>query len=268
MLSLNIGPLALSTPHALLLLSAIVAWLLGSLVGRRDKVSVGSALADIFLAAMLSARIGFVLLYFEHYRSNLWGVLDIRDGGFSAWAALAGGLACAGYHLWRYPKRRGPLGAGLLAGAMVWGVSSVWVAQMSTPANALMDEQVTLLDGSATTLRELAGGRPLVLNLWATWCPPCVREMPVLEAAQAQHQDVAFVFANQAEDAMTVTAFLTARSLSLEYVALDPTARLGPMVGSQGLPTTLFFDAQGHQVDAHFGGLSHASLAQRMRHFR
>lgn len=267
MLSFNLGPIALSAPHAVLLAAALVAWLVGTLLGRRREISIGGALADILLVAMLSARVGFVLLYFEHYRDAPWGVLDIRDGGFSPAAALLGGVACAVWQLWRHPEWRRALSGGLLAGAMVLAAGSLLLERMQGPANELLEASVALIDGQTSRLAELAGGRPLVLNLWATWCPPCVREMPVLEDAQARYPDVAFVYANQAEDAATVAQFLASQRLALQHVVLDQGARLAPMVGSRGLPTTLFIDGDGKMVDSHFGPLSRASLASRMRHF-
>ncbi|MGV8189993.1 TlpA family protein disulfide reductase, partial [Pseudomonas aeruginosa] len=59
-------------------------------------------------------------------------------------------------------------------------------------------------------------GRPLVINLWASWCPPCRREMPVLQQAQAENPDVVFLFANQGESAETVRHFLQGENLRLD----------------------------------------------------
>lgn len=63
-------------------------------------------------------------------------------------------------------------------------------------------------------------------------------------------------------------AFLASRGLPLREVLLDADATLGPAVGSRGLPTTLFYDAQGRQVDAHFGVLNAAALESQVRRLR
>lgn len=47
-------------------------------------------------------------------------------------------------------------------------------------------------------------GKPTVINLWASWCPPCRREMPVLSEAQKKYPNVKLIFINQNEDAVTV----------------------------------------------------------------
>ena len=122
--------------------------------------------------------------------------------------------------------------------------------------------------GQALSLAQAARGRPVVVNLWASWCGPCRQEMPMLAAAQQREGEVGFLFVNQGESASAVRAYLTGQSLPLRDVLLDPGSALGPAVGSPGLPTTLFYDARGRQVDAHFGVLNAAALESRLRSLR
>src|SRR5690554_8147761 len=65
---------------------------------------------------------------------------------------------------------------------------------------------LTDIQGNQLTLSDYKG-KPVVVNLWATWCPPCIREMPVLDEAQQANQDIHFVFVNQGEDSAEVTHF-------------------------------------------------------------
>ena len=129
---------------------------------------------------------------------------------------------------------------------------------------ALSEMQVTLLSGESTNLAALADGKPMVVNLWASWCPPCRREMPVLAAAQQRETGISFVFANQGENAATVQRYLSASRLDLANVLLDHDTRLGFVAGSGTLPLTLFYDASGRLVDTHLGELSAASLASKL----
>jgi thiol-disulfide isomerase/thioredoxin len=110
-------------------------------------------------------------------------------------------------------------------------------------------------------------GGPLVINLWATWCPPCRREMPVLESAQRMRPDVTFLFVNQAESMQSVSIFLITQGLTLDNVLFDASGRLGQAVGSMALPTTLFYTADGRLINSHLGELSQASLARALEPF-
>ncbi len=90
----------------------------------------------------------------------------------------------------------------------------------------------------------------------------------MLAAVQQRESTVGFLFVNQGETDSAVRAYLTDQGLPLREVLLDAGSQLGPAVGSRGLPTTLFYDAQGQQVDAHFGVLNAAALESRLRQLR
>ncbi len=121
------------------------------------------------------------------------------------------------------------------------------------------------LDSPATTVRLTSfKGKPTVVNLWATWCPPCVREMPMLQQAQASLPDVNFVFLNQGEPADRVGAWLQARDLQLRNMLIDETRAGVAAFRQSALPMTLFFDAEGQLVSTRIGELSAATLAERL----
>lgn len=133
---------------------------------------------------------------------------------------------------------------------------------------ALSEKQVTLLDGETTTLAVLADGKPMVVNLWATWCPPCRREMPVLAAAQQRERGVSFVFANQGESRAAVVRYLTTSQLDLANVTLDRYSELGSVAGSGMLPATLFYDGRGRLIDTYLGELTAATLEKKLSQMR
>jgi thiol-disulfide isomerase/thioredoxin len=264
-LATNVGPFALPTQLMVLLICAAVAAAIGHFVGRPQKASIGGTLTDMALAAGLAARLAFVALWFEHYRDAPWSIFDIRDGGFTPWAGVLAAILVAIWQGWRHATLRGPLLMGLLAGTLTWIASLAVLRLGEGPTLSDLEEiSFTTLQDKAETLAGLAHGRPLVVNLWATWCPPCRREMPVLAAAQLQVPGVNFVFANQGEYAVTVQKYLAASQLSLANVLLDPGKKLGQQLGSMALPTTLFYDASGRLVDTHLGALSSASLASKL----
>lgn len=275
MLNVNLGPFAVQVSHLLMLASMLVAAGVGHLAGRRQQIGIGDVLIEMAWIALLAARIVFVAIWFDAYRTAPWSILDIRDGGFTAWAGLAAALLAAIWHGWRRATLRKPLILGLTAGALAWGGMSGAVGTFRTSGmpgiankSLLPTMAVTTLAGEPTTLAAIGKGRPMVVNLWASWCPPCRREMPVLAAAQQQETAVTFVFANQGEDGATAQRYLSSGGLRIANVLLDSNAALGREVGSTALPTTLFYDANGRLVDTHLGELSTASLASKLNQLR
>ena len=110
-------------------------------------------------------------------------------------------------------------------------------------------------------------GRPRVINLWATWCPPCRREMPVLAEAARTRPDVTILFINQGEGRAAIERYLTSAGLSLPHVLLDPNAQVSRHYHSVGLPATLFLDDAGHVVDSHAGEISYETLREKLSRF-
>lgn len=265
-LALSVGSLAVPTSLVSLTAALLVAAAVGHWAGRRRHLGIGSTLADMALAAVLAARIAFVATSFDPYRRAPWSMLDVRDGGFIVWAGVVAAVLVGCWQGWRNAPLRKPLLLGLLAGAFSWSLTPGLFRLGSGPTLAdLADVPLTNLQGAPASLVALAGGAPMVVNLWATWCPPCRREMPVLAAAQRREHGVRFVFANQGEGTPTIAQYLVAEQLPLANVLRDPGAALGRKIGSMGLPTTLFYDARGRLVGTHIGALSEASLASNLQ---
>jgi thiol-disulfide isomerase/thioredoxin len=96
-------------------------------------------------------------------------------------------------------------------------------------------------------------GRPVLVNLWATWCGPCVVEMPSLDALagrQASDQGLRIVAISQdsTDGRRKVTDFFTARRFQHLQPYLDSEMGLMFALGLDTLPTTILFDSQGREV--------------------
>ncbi len=121
----------------------------------------------------------------------------------------------------------------------------------------LMNQRFESVRGPATNLRHYVG-RPIVLNIWATWCPPCQRELPLLESAQLTHRNITIVGVDQGEARAHVAAFL-ARVEVTYPILLDRSEVYGAAAGFS-FPTTVFLDASGRIKGVHRGALDAASL--------
>ena len=261
--AINIGPMSFSVDLLATFAAILLATAAANQVARASGVRVESTLWMVIACALVAARAAYVLRYRDAYLSSPWSIFNVRDGGWIAWVGIAAGIAAAAWLSWRLPPKRHALMAGAAAGLVVWLGAALAGAMQPKDTMQIPAIELANLRGGQTRLESFRG-KPLVVNLWASWCPPCRREMPVLREAQLRHPDVTFVFANQGESAAAVRAYLAAEHIDLDNVLLDQGLGLPAAIGSQGLPATLFFDAQGRLAERRLGELSAASLAQRL----
>lgn len=165
-------------------------------------------------------------------RSRRWMLAGVAAG-----AALAGG----GFGLWR--TRVGALENG--------ATDQLWGLEFQTPQGASLP---------------MAGfkGRPLLVNFWATWCPPCVEEMPMLDAFFRQQAANGWQVVGLAIDQpSSVRTFLqrTPVTFPIALAGMEGTG-LGKALGNQtgGLPFTVVLDAKGQVHERRMGKVTEADL--------
>ncbi len=109
----------------------------------------------------------------------------------------------------------------------------------------------TFTDPSGAKLRTLdLKGKPVLINLWATWCGPCVLEMPTLDGLAAGRADKLRVVtvSQDIDKAEAVGAFFADRKLAHLQPWLDPDNAMSQHYGTGVLPTTVLYDADGREV--------------------
>lgn len=262
--TLQLGPLALPLSLLVVLVAAGVALYLGRRLAGDAASDLEGQLWLCFLAGLLVSRLAFVLQFHASYFASPLDILDIRDGGWRPVTGFVGAALVAFLRLMKKPALRRPLWSALAVAAVIWGAGTFAISVTTGTRQELPAISFTSLEGQPVQLADFKG-KPTVLNLWATWCPPCVREMPVLQKAQADHPGVNFVFIDAGESPQRVSAWLQSRQLPIRNVLLDPKGEAGTVFNARGLPTTLFFDAQGRLASVRTGELSAATLQERLR---
>jgi thiol-disulfide isomerase/thioredoxin len=128
------------------------------------------------------------------------------------------------------------------------------IADRSHKGSLLPD--LTFHDGTGKVLRtsELKG-KPVLINLWATWCGPCVAEMPKLDALAAKGAIRVVTISQDSGAAEKVAAFLKARSVKNLEPWLDPDGIAAGQWQVSTLPASIYYDANGREIWRMNGGM-------------
>ena len=105
--------------------------------------------------------------------------------------------------------------------------------------------------GELFSLTEAYKGQPIVVHFWASWCPPCVAEMPEMAAWLEKHPQVKFLPVSLDNNLASAQAFLQQNHINLPALLTD-NSQSGHM-GVRGLPTTILIDQRGKVLTSHIG---------------
>jgi len=112
--------------------------------------------------------------------------------------------------------------------------------------------QFSTADGTTVSAADFSG-TPLVINMWATNCLPCVKEMPAFEEVASETLgDIAIIGVNVFDDAATATQFAADRGVTYPQFQ-DEDGNLSTALAVTGLPATAFFDEKGTLIEVHEG---------------
>ena len=231
------------------------------------------------LVGLVGARLVFVVFNWSVYKQAPWTALYLWQPGYNPWAGIALGLVFA---FWRLRRRAdgqhqaylkvmaasSGLGLSVLLGLFLL-LSLAQRPGVLRPGDVVPDFSMESLEGEKVLFSELSG-RAVVLNFWATWCPPCRREMPLLDAVQKEYaaRGLVIVGVNLSEPKEWVADYIA--QVAVEYpIWVDPipepagtvsSRELFQRFGGVGLPTTIFIDRSGRISDIYVGELNRAKL--------
>ncbi|WP_283180037.1 TlpA disulfide reductase family protein [Gemmobacter sp. 24YEA27] len=253
---ISFGPLALSAERAPVIAGVLVLLLVTGLIARKTGPAISLWASAASIGAALTARLGFVAQHASVYLAEPLSIFAFWQGGFSPLWGIAGFAMVTVWYLRRQANLVLPV-----AGSVVIAFAALNVVhQLARGPDVALPKDVLLSALSGDPILPASWqGRPMVINLWATWCPPCRREMPMMAEIAAQETGVDLHFINQGEGAETVRTYLAQSGIVIAPV-MDPGSQMMRHFGSMGLPATLFIDADGRLQAAHLGEISRAQL--------
>jgi len=135
-------------------------------------------------------------------------------------------------------------------------VKGVDRSHKGTPAR---DAKFNYPDGNETSLAEFSG-KPVLVNLWATWCAPCVKELPTLDRLAGDKGIAVVAVSQDSGPHASVEAFLASHKIVNLAAYQDAKSRLSAAIGPDAvLPTTFLYDANGREVWRYVGDLDWTS---------
>jgi peroxiredoxin len=127
-------------------------------------------------------------------------------------------------------------------------------SQSAQPVTAARDFTLAGLDGKPVKLSSFRGNSVVILDFWATWCPPCRMSMPILQKLKDSlgSRGLVVLSIDQGENADTVRSFIRQNNYTLQ-VLLDPNGAAAAAWGVTGLPTMFVIDKEGVVRDQEVG---------------
>lgn len=255
--SFAIGPFSFAADRLVAVAAVWVFVALVAMIGHGTRERGEQAGIYAIIAGLVAARAGFVVAHRADFASDPASAFMVWQGGFVVWA----GLPAAALAVLIVLKSARARALSLLALAAISAAALTATSLLTPPPRPMPHiDPLARLNGGTIDLAAMKG-TPYVVNLWATWCPPCRRELPML-AQEASRGRVAVVLADQGEDAASVAAYLARANIATDRVALDPAMQLSRVLGANGYPVTLFVDAHGMIVQVHSGEIGRAELSQ------
>jgi cytochrome c biogenesis protein CcmG, thiol:disulfide interchange protein DsbE len=246
---LKIGALVLEWSRLSFVLGVFTFMLL---VEQSRVAKLKQIVVPVLLAYVIAGRLGYAL---DHFSTISLEILDPRKGSLSWYWGVTGALV---FMVWKSRDSILPLASrGVLAGLVSF--MPLLLKPASNTSNPISVDSVFQRLNSDGTLENVKWSelkRPMLVNVWATWCGPCRSEMPLLASAAKNGAQIVFVNAN--ENSSAIQQYFKAERL--EASSLLDSGDLQRALQVIGLPTTVLIGKNSQILERKFGALDAATL--------
>lgn len=256
MTAISIGPLVFAGDRLAAVIGIASYLLVTTILGRGLRPGLMSTASWALTAGLIGARLGHVALNWASFSQEPLRLFAVWQGGFEPVSGVLSALVVSAFTV-RCVRSGVSIVAAIAIGVVVWmGANELAKASLGKSAPTIALQR---LDGAPMAISD-ARGTPAVVNLWATWCPPCRREMPLLARSAAENDSVIFLFVNQVEGPAKIKAYLQMEGLKLDTVLMDTAGQVPRHYQTAGIPVTLFLHADGTLANMHVGEISPETL--------
>lgn len=251
-----LGPLVLSGERMMWIAAVLVLMAGAAIASPKGDGRLNAWAFRASVTGAITARLAFVVLNVSAFAEEPLNILAFWQGGFTPWAGVPGFLAASVVSL---PNARDLLPKAAIVTGFAALTLYILLQLFSAGLRVMPDDRAyDLLNGGQTQIEG-----PAVVNLWAIWCPPCRREMPMMVEEALGSPDLPIHFVNMGENPGVIRRYLDEAGLDMDPL-LDPHMQLMTHLGAFAMPTTLFVDAQGRVTHSHSGEISRAALRRGM----
>lgn len=156
------------------------------------------------------------------------------------------------------------VGAALFAASRAPSSSVSPVQAVTISPKPAPDFKLKLFSGQTITLKDFAGKSPVVINFWASWCPPCREEAPTLAKVSKLYEGrVEFIGVVTNDTQANALAFM--KEFGISYDNGIDQDNIAAKYGITGIPETFWIDKQGQTVDHWIGAIDEVNLTYRIQ---
>lgn len=279
---ISLGGVLLSTPRLAFIIAIISGWFLSRWVARRhraDSQSLYRAAELLILALIIGARLGFVAENWSAYQASPWSVLYVWETGYDAQFGLIGAIVFFSIYALVSRPRAVILAKGFALPLLAFLAFTTLLPTWQQAGQLRAGDQVpsVVMNNLQGALVSLPGAtrQPTVVNIWATWCLPCRKEIPLLNQASTEFakQHVKLIGLNLSEPASTIRRFVANQPIAYPVWVdppgtssqASPSSSLFQRAGALAVPTTLFIGCDGLISNVVVGQLSPGTLYDNIK---